>query len=523
MIRLTRRHQMGTFMIPFRSAVSFVFIALFPLPLHAQEIQKPLEDALKDYVALNDGLGLSTLHQAAAKGALETTKKLLELGADPNAGDDRGVAPLHLAALKGQIESAKILLAGGAKINQKDNLGATPVNYAMAGARAECEKFLRERGGKESQEELVKRYFQPGSLGEVEVRFESVPEGADVFVDGEEVCRSTPCKAHLGLGRHRIVMQARWYLRHAAEADVQKDTTVKFELEKKPHTRDVLLVLSKRFALYDRAVEGFKSLFEGSVKQVILADPETLHDLVLKVNPKVILAVGLKAARIAKAKFSNVPIVFCMAVHPLQNGLRTETSTGVHLEPSAADQLLAVTRIIPHVKRIGIIYDPKRTGRLVAEFGDAAAEQEMEIVAVPVGSQAEAQKVLVEMPQKVQALWLIRDATVLNRDFFNRALVLQFEERMPLIAYSPQFVRKGAFFAYSASYQRQGRKAAEIVRALIEGQLPSELEVAYPDGVITFNVKTGEKLQYIMPGLRMLLGGRGGVVEIEDIPGGDQK
>ncbi len=510
-------------MVRFRSTVPLVFIALFSLPLSAQETRRSFDGRLKDYVSLKDALGLSTLHQAAAKGALETTKKLLELGADPNAPDERGVTPLHLAALKGQIESARILLAGGAKINQKDNLGATPVNYAIAGARTECEKFLREKGGKEGRDELVKRYFQPGSLKEVEVGFESVPEGADVFVDGAEVCRSTPCKARLGLGRHRIVMQARWHLRHAAEADVQKDTTVKYELKKLPHKKDVLLVLSKRFALYDRAVEGFKSVFEGSLKQVVLGDPEAFQDLVLEVNPKVILAVGLKAARIAKAKFSNVPIVFCMAVHPLQNGLRTETTTGVHLEPSVADQLLAVKRIIPHVKRIGIIYDPKRTGRLVAEFSDAAGEQEMEVVAVPVGSRAEAHKALVDMPEKAQALWLIRDATVLNRDFFNRALVLQFEKRMPLIAYSPQFVRKGAFFAYSASYQRQGRKAAEIVKALIEGQVPSELEVAHPDGVITFNVKTGEKLQYIMPSLRMLLGGQGGVVEIEDIPGGDQK
>lgn len=510
-------------MIPFRSVVVFVLLVFLSRSSPAQESQKSFKNALKDYVSPKDGLGLTTLHQAAAKGALETAKKLLELGADPNAADDRGVTPLHLAALKGQIESARILLAGGAEINRKDSLGATPVNYAIAGAHAECEKFLREKGGKQSEDELVKRHFSPGSLREVEVNFESVPEGADVYVDGAEVCRSTPCKARLGLGRHQVAMQARWYLRHAAEADVQKDTTVRFELKKPPHKKDVLVVLSKHFTLYDRAVEGFKSGFAGSIKQVTLEDTEAFHRLVLEVNPRVILAVGLRAAKIARARFSSVPVVFCMAMHPLLNGLRTETSTGVYLEPSVAEQLKAVSKIIPHVKRIGIIYDPARTGRLVAEFQEGAAEQELEVLAVAVGSRAEAHKALVEIPEKVQALWLIRDPTVLSREFFNRALLLQFEKRMPLIAYSPQFVRKGAFLAYSASYQRQGQKAAEVVKALIEGQSPSELEVVHPDGTITFSVNTGEKLQYIMPSLRVLLGGRRGVVEIEGIPGEDQK
>jgi putative ABC transport system substrate-binding protein len=493
---------------------------LFSWPALAQE---PVTKSLKDYVNLKDGMNLTTLHYAAAKGALETTKKLLEMGADPNLADERGVTPLHLAALKGQTEAMKILLAGGAKINQKDNLGATPVNYAIAGAQEEAEKLLRENKGEESQDEGVKRLFKPGALRTVEVTFESVPENADVFVDGTEVCRSTPCRARLGLGRHQITMRARWYLRHTAEADVQKETTIKFKLEKKPHTKDVLIVLSKKFALYDKAVAGFKASFDGSIEQMVLANPDELSKLVLKINPKVILAVGLRAAKIARMRVNDVPIVFCMAMHPLQNGLRTETSTGVHLEPSVADQLKAVTRIIPHVKKIGIIYDPSRTGRLVAELGDAATELKMEIKAVPVKNREEAQKVLAEMPDQAQALWLIRDPTVLSREFFNQALVLQQQKRLPVIAYSPQFVRKGAFFSYSASYQRQGEKAAEIVKALLGGKSITELDVAHPDGSIFFNVDTGEKLQYIMPTLKVFLGGKRGVVEIENIPGEDQK
>ena len=508
-------------MVVLRGLIVFLLVAW---PALAQE---PSKKSLKDYVNLKDGMNLTTLHYAAAKGALETTKKLLEMGADPNAQDELGVTPLHLAALKGQTEAAKILLAGGAKINLKDNLGATPVNYAIAGAHEETEKFLRENQGKESDDELVNKHFQPGALKTVEVVFESVPEGADVFVDGTEVCRATPCRARLGLGKHQVAMRARWYLRHEAEADVQKETTIKFELKKKPHTKDVLIVMSKKFALYDKAVMGFKELFKGSTEQVVmtgtLANPKELSKRVLKTNPKVILAVGLRAAKILKMLVNDVPIVFCMAIHPVQNGLRTETSTGVHLEPSVAEQLRAVNSLISHVKKIGIIYDPNRTGRLVAEFRDEAAKLKIEIVTVPVKSQSEAFKALEEIPEMVQALWLLRDPTVLTRKLFNRALVLQYKKKMPLIAYSEQFVRKGAFISYSAGYPRQGRKAAEIVQAILQGKSISELNVANPDGAITINLMTAEKMKYIMPKVRMLKEVDLGIIVFEDIPGVDQK
>jgi ABC-type uncharacterized transport system substrate-binding protein len=160
----------------------------------------------------------------------------------------------------------------------------------------------------------------------------------------------------------------------------------------------------------------------------------------------------------------------------------------------------------------------------VAEFRDAAAEMKLEIVAVPVKSREEAKKALAEIPEKAQALWLIRDPTVLTRNFFNQALVLQLQKSLPLIAYSPQFVRKGAFVSYSAGYPRQGRKAAEIVKAILQGKSISELNVAHPEGTLTVNMNTGGKLRYIVPTVwSVIWADKKGVVEIEGVLDEDQK
>ncbi len=138
--------------------------------------------------------GQTPLHRAAREGQLEAMKALLELGADPNRGDnygstalhhavcgdyrkhwdtgapyheaarvlvehsanvnaakERGVTPLHLAAARNDVQTAKLLLAHGADVNAKTTDGkATPLTFALEGAcHPEVADVLREHGGKE--------------------------------------------------------------------------------------------------------------------------------------------------------------------------------------------------------------------------------------------------------------------------------------------------------------------------------------------------------------------------------------
>ena len=87
---------------------------------------------------------------------------------------------------------------------------------------------------------------------------------------------------------------------------------------------------------------------------------------------------------------------------------------------------------------------------------------------------------------------MIRDATVLTREFYNKMVVLQFEEKKPLLAYSEQFVRKGSVMSFAANYQSQGRKAAELVISILEGKDPSEIPIQPPKGELYFNAESAE-------------------------------
>jgi ankyrin repeat protein len=97
----------------------------------------------------------TALAWAAACGRTAAVRRLLALGADPNArttfggpehGD--GTTALHQAAETGHLEVVEALLDAGADPTVRDALyGGTPANWAEYNRRHAAAKLLRERGG----------------------------------------------------------------------------------------------------------------------------------------------------------------------------------------------------------------------------------------------------------------------------------------------------------------------------------------------------------------------------------------
>uniref|UniRef100_A0A2S2NTD4 Ankyrin repeat and SOCS box protein 8 n=1 Tax=Schizaphis graminum TaxID=13262 RepID=A0A2S2NTD4_SCHGA len=120
-----------------------------------QEIKNISKNAKPDFIKAiingqDDKYG-SPLHYAACKGHIETTKILLEYGANPNlllscTEEDLEFymtgTPLHLAVLNNQLEIAKILLNHGANANVKDINERTPLQWATEKGFSEMKTLL---------------------------------------------------------------------------------------------------------------------------------------------------------------------------------------------------------------------------------------------------------------------------------------------------------------------------------------------------------------------------------------------
>jgi uncharacterized protein len=94
-----------------------------------------------------NAMKVAPLHSAAASKQLEIARRLLELGADANACQEKGLTALHEVAANGHIEFAKLLLAHGAQVNARTDTGKTPMAFAVAAGQTDMANLLRQHGG----------------------------------------------------------------------------------------------------------------------------------------------------------------------------------------------------------------------------------------------------------------------------------------------------------------------------------------------------------------------------------------
>jgi ankyrin repeat protein len=99
---------------------------------------------MSDRKSKDDGTPFGTIHQAAARGRIETIKVLIESGANPNEVDQCGMGPLHFAAEKGHWNIARLLLEKGATPGLVDGSCMTSLDYAVAGGYLEIARLLLE-------------------------------------------------------------------------------------------------------------------------------------------------------------------------------------------------------------------------------------------------------------------------------------------------------------------------------------------------------------------------------------------
>jgi len=95
---------------------------------------------------LADAKGNTLLMLASYNGNLETTRMLLECGAEVDRRNHRGQTPLGGVAFKGYEEIVPLLLEYGADIDADNGGGMTPIMFAAMFGRSGVVEELKRRG-----------------------------------------------------------------------------------------------------------------------------------------------------------------------------------------------------------------------------------------------------------------------------------------------------------------------------------------------------------------------------------------
>jgi putative ABC transport system substrate-binding protein len=175
--------------------------------------------------------------------------------------------------------------------------------------------------------------------------------------------------------------------------------------------------------------------------------------------------------------------------------LDTERSVGVALAVPASVQLLALKRIAPGVKRVGILYDPRFNAGFVADAERAAKVRGVTITAKAVSSARDAPAALDALMMHVDAMLMIPDATVVSKELISLVVARALEKRIPVLTYSESLVKLGVLAGLAPSYAQNGRLCAGLVKRVQGGESPRALHGSAPmTGTLVVNVAAARRL-----------------------------
>jgi len=257
---------------------------------------------------------------------------------------------------------------------------------------------------------------------------------------------------------------------------------------------DVVAVKGLDIRPYNEAIEGFRDACNCSVEELTL--PENSHaDIarrVLDKNPEAVLAVGIDALEHLQV-IRNVPVLYAMVPSALGIPSSAVNISGVSTYISADKYLAAIAEVAPQAQRIGVIYDPRNSERLMQEASSAAAARGLQLVARKVGRAAEVPQALEGLRDRADLIWMAPDATVINAEAVKQMLLFSFQNRVPVFTFSRKFVEMGAVAAISVLPYDMGAQAGEMAARLLRDRQAGG-RVAPRKTVLVINGKVARKL-----------------------------
>lgn len=267
----------------------------------------------------------------------------------------------------------------------------------------------------------------------------------------------------------------------------------------------VIIFRSQQIAAYNETIQGFKEGCKGkhiSVKAIydLYGDAEEGKNIFQKAKestskPDVILAVGILAATLAKEHFPDIPIIFCMVINHDRFNLQGTNITGISSEASIEDQFSVLKDILGPHKNVGVIYDPEKTRKIVAEANTVAKQFDFNLVKSEVLLEKDVEPALKNIIQKIDALWLIPDSTVITKKNLNSIPKITLNSHLPVFSTSDAMVKAGALISVSPDYKETGIQAAQLAQRLLANPTTTSLGVQQPKKLkLTLNTLTAKMI-----------------------------
>ncbi|MCI5221957.1 MAG: hypothetical protein D3924_04635 [Candidatus Electrothrix sp. AR4] len=218
---------------------------------------------------------------------------------------------------------------------------------------------------------------------------------------------------------------------------------------------------------------GLKSIQPHQVTEIVITrgNEKVSTSIIQSTHPDLILALGAKALKVALL-LPDIPIVHLLVINPEKIIDKTMPVTGVSLSVPPKMQLDEMKRYLPEVKRVGLIYDPKRSRKFIEQLD--SARPDLEFIALAAENTAEVPELIHSLRGRVDLLWMLPDLTTTNHITIQSYVFFSIKNKIPLLTFSKKLLKHGATIAVTFDTEGIAKQAASLAMDMLFHRVGAE-------------------------------------------------
>jgi putative tryptophan/tyrosine transport system substrate-binding protein len=253
--------------------------------------------------------------------------------------------------------------------------------------------------------------------------------------------------------------------------------------------------------IFTKIIEGIEAQAKTKVRTIVLTDknesPE-IYSQLKKAGAKVVIALGGRSVKISLGFERDIAVVVggVLAISEAEN---RQFLGGIALTPDPGLLFKNVKELIPSMKRVIVIHDPKKSDWLLKFARLAAKEQGIELVVHEAQDLATAARlyetVFNNADPKTDTLWLPQDETTVDESTILPIVLKEsWAKNVPFFSSKFIHVRKGALFSLRPNNLELGRNLAVIAMNILAGDVTKRGMTPLKDVQTALNLRTASHI-----------------------------
>ncbi|WP_373499502.1 ABC transporter substrate-binding protein [Desulfococcus sp.] len=241
-----------------------------------------------------------------------------------------------------------------------------------------------------------------------------------------------------------------------------------------------VVLISQNIRPYIEAADRAAETLQGGGLQVetiqvetLPADEKQLLEQAIDRNAyDLLLTVGPEASRFAwsRSRTGACPVIYTMVLNPERLPDAPADPCGISLGIPIEVQMQSITRILPSVKRIGLMFDPGNNAWFHETAERIAAAKGLSVTPIRLSSRKEISRALEAVWGKIDGLWLVPDRTIISESIVQYLIKQALLNDTPVVGYNRFFYESGAAISFVFDYGKLGEQAGRLAIERVQGR-----------------------------------------------------